>query len=164
MGVPIAPVSVLSRLWYSRARLIAAGVAFVTAVAYWHGWLGWAIGTFAAAGLVLFEFRRWWDYVARGEPESRQPQRRLSGSARFREPGTTAVRLVSVGEASHLVAMELRIITQGGEEEVARLMTNVPTTVTDHVSLDSAGHIVDSLRAAGAQAHVLVRGMDADKT
>lgn len=105
---------------------------------------------------MLFEFRKWWDYVSRGEQESPSLEPHVSGSARFREPGMTSVRLISLGDQPNILAMRLRVITGLTDLEIATLMDSVPTTLTDHISLSSAERIVDALRAAGAHAELLV--------
>jgi hypothetical protein len=154
-------VTVLERLWLTRWRFLGAVMALAGAVAYWPGWVGWTVGGVAAAGLVLFESRRWWEYVRDGESLTTGPEPLPSGSARFREPGSIAVRLVSVGRHPNLVAMRLQLITSEGPHHVRELMTGAPTSLTTKVSLRSAAHIVDALTAAGATAHVVVRDVDA---
>ena len=147
----------MNRVWLTRWRFVGAAMALCGAVVYRPGWLGWTLGGIAAAGLVFFEFRRWWDYVREGHPVSTDPEPPPSGSARFREPGSIDVRLVSVGSHPNLVAMRLRSITGEDPHRVRQLMAGAPLSVMTDVSLRSATAVVDALRAAGATAHVLVR-------
>jgi hypothetical protein len=138
--------------------VIAAVIAVGTAVTHWSGWFGWAVGLFAGAGLLLFDFQRWWAYLSRGEREDPPARPRLSGSARFQETGTTCVQLISVGDRPRLVAMRLRAVTGLSDAQVAELMARAPARLPAAVSFRSAGHIVQALRAAGASAHLVVHG------
>lgn len=147
----------MKRLWLTRWRFLSGAMALGGAIAYWPGWLGWAIGGTVAAGLVLFELGRWWDYVREGHPVSTHPEPLPSGSARFREPGSIGVQLVSVGSHPNLVAMRLRLITREEPHRVQQLMARAPLSLTTSVSLRSATAIADALSAAGATAHILVQ-------
>jgi hypothetical protein len=115
--------------------------------------VGWLVGGFAALGLIFFEFGRWKDYVLDG-PETSPETNPLSGHARFREPGTTRVVLVSAGAQPNLLVMRLRRVVGVDQAEAIRMMNRVPTTIVEHVSLPSAERVVTALAAAGGHARL----------
>jgi hypothetical protein len=154
VGVPRPrPPVVWARLCRSRLRLWSAVIALTTAVRVWPGVVGWLVGGFAALGLIFFEFGRWKDYVLDG-PETPTEPARLSGSARYRQPGTTRVVLVSVGAHPHLVAMRVRRVAGVDQADAIRIIDRAPTTVVEHISLPSAEKAVAALTAAGAVARL----------
>jgi hypothetical protein len=106
--------------------------------------------------VLLFEIREWWDDTSerRGGPAREE----LSGPARFREPGTTGVRLLGVGGRPEAVARRLRYVTDLDDAAVADLMARVPVALPTTLSLRSAERVVDGLRNAGADAQLRIHG------
>jgi len=148
---------VVARIWRARRRILVAFAAVTTSHRYAHGWFGWALGIFAAAGVLLFELRQWWDYVSDGRREIPAPEPTLSGSARFREAGSVSVRLLSLGDRPDVVLRRLRLVTDLDDATIGDLMASVPTTLPSSLSLRSGEHFLDALRDAGAGAQVLIQ-------
>lgn len=115
--------------------------------------VGWLVGGFAALGLVFFEFGRWKDCVLDGPKTSTEPAR-LSGSARYRQPGTTRVVLESVGAHPHLVAMRVSRVAGVDQADAVRIIDRAPTTVVERIGLPSAEKVVAALAAAAAVARL----------
>ncbi|WGL51369.1 hypothetical protein P5P86_15550 [Nocardioides sp. BP30] len=156
MGRNGAP-AVGAMLWRARIRFIVAFTAVGTAVHHWHGWLGWALGLAVAGGLMLFELPGWWRYVTTGEHDRPPEEPRLAGTARFRQPGTTNVRLLSVGGDRARVARRLGHITGLDEVAVDDLLDAVPTALPRRLSVTSAEEAVNALRDVGAEARMRIQ-------
>jgi hypothetical protein len=139
----------IGRAW---PRLLTAGSGFVIAVVVWPGQVGLVLGLVAAAGLIVFEFGRWREYVVEGH----RPVRRLSGSARFRQPGETRVVLLSAGPHPRRVVRCIRVATKVDDGTVQRYLKECPSTVAHDLSLSSADQLVAALVAAGAEARLEV--------
>ncbi len=79
---------------------------------------------------------------------------RQSGSARFRQPGTTRVVLVSVGPNQDRVITIVRLVARVDQERARNMVAGVPSLLAEHVGLASADLIVESLAAVGAATRV----------
>jgi ribosomal protein L7/L12 len=94
---------------------------------------------------------RWWRYVRTGTRLPTQP------AAEFTDPGVFVVELQDSGSRSIALIKALREVTTVELAGALSKVTNVPATIADGLSEESARRVRDRVERAGATASIVPR-------
>jgi ribosomal protein L7/L12 len=113
----------------------------------WLSWVGWALFVFSVLSVVLHPVA-WWRYVVTGAV----PPRTID--AKYTQPGTYQVQLVSAGERPIDVVEGLREVADLGLVEAKQRVDNPPAVIASELSPVSAAHVRDRIHNAGGTVSV----------
>ena len=113
----------------------------------WLSWVGWALFVFSVLSVVLHPVS-WRRYVVTGVVPARPT------NAKYTQPGTFQVQLMSAGERPIDVIKGLREVADLGWVEAKERVDNPPAVIASELSPVSAAHVRDRIHKAGGTVSV----------